>query len=209
MIKVALFDLGGVLASDEWPLIYQRISHDLGLTIEKARAIMVPLFYEYCRGEFDEKSFWLQYEEKVGTKIPADYPTSFWKTTYKQWSEDVEEVWQIAAQLKKQRLRLVIFSNITTPHVEANQEVGRIARLKEIGFEKFFWSNELGMVKPEKKFFQYALNSLGLKGNRCLFVDDNKSYAKIATDLLGIIGIPFRTPGQLKRELKKLGLKVK
>jgi FMN phosphatase YigB (HAD superfamily) len=207
MVRSVIFDLGAVLASDEWPLIYKKLSQDLGISEKKAREVMGQLFMRFCRGEFDETTFWVKYGRRAGVEIPSEYPSSFWTETYLQWSEDVSEVWQIAKELGQLGLRLVILSNIDEPHVKANYKMGRVDRLKKIGFEKFFWSCELGMIKSQPQLFEFVLGKLDLAANECIFVDDTEVYTKLAGGL-GMRGIHFKSAEQLRRELRKFGIRV-
>ena len=66
-------------------------------------------------------------------------------------------------------------------------------------------SGEEKMRKPFPEFYQLILERFQLKARETLFIDDNERNVK-AAEKLGIVCIRFKTPKQLRTELKKLGI---
>lgn len=50
-------------------------------------------------------------------------------------------------------------------------------------FKKYYISNFLGLAKPDKKYYQYVLDDLGIKASEALFLDDKESLVKAASDM--------------------------
>jgi epoxide hydrolase-like predicted phosphatase len=203
--KAVIFDLGSVLASNEWPLVYRKIANELKIEEEKVRSIVKPLFRRWSIGEIDEEGFWKEFEKQAGIILPSNFKRDFWLKTYIEWSEDIEGSWEILVKLKKKGIRLALLSNIIEPHVLANERMGRLTRLKKLGFEAFVWSYEERLRKPDPKIYEVMLQRLNLPAKSCVFVDDEISNVE-AAKAMGMEGIHFQNPKQLKQELIRLSL---
>lgn len=70
-------------------------------------------------------------------------------------------------------------------------------------FEEIIFSSDVGVRKPNKKIFQYALNKFDFKPAECLFIDDQQKNIDGAK-AVGMQGIVFESPQQLEEELIKL-----
>ena len=76
-------------------------------------------------------------------------------------------------------------------------------------FRKFFKLNiisgELGIKKPDLKFFDTAIKQINAKPEECIFIDDDlKNIA--AGKSFGFNSILFTSPEKLKMDLVKLGI---
>ena len=72
-------------------------------------------------------------------------------------------------------------------------------------FEGIVVSGEEKTRKPFADIYQLALERYSLKASETVFIDDNQRNVKAAEEL-GIHGIHFQNPTQLKRKLIKLGV---
>ena len=66
-------------------------------------------------------------------------------------------------------------------------------------------SGEVGVIKPDPRIFEILLERNDVAPESAVFIDDVARNAEAATRL-GIHGIHFRSPGQLRRELAAVGL---
>jgi len=205
MIKVAIFDLGSVLASNEWPLIYAKIADESKVSKEKVIDIVDPLFRKWCANEINEGIFWKKFEAQTEVKLSKEFTKDFWYKTYKEQSKDIKGSWEILIELQIKGVRLALLSNITELHVLANKEMGRLERLRDVGFEAFVWSCEEGLRKPDPKIYEVMLKKLGLPAKACVFIDDKLTNIEAAKKL-GMEGIHFQNPEQLREDLTKPGL---
>jgi len=206
MIKAVIFDFGSVLVKGgEWKIIYKSIAKALKIPLRKIRDITRPLREKWSKSTIDEKTFWQEIEKKAGKRLPSGFRKDFWERPYKKRAKDVKASWKILKVLKKRGFCLALLSNIIPPTVKANKEVGRYKRLKKLGFETLVLSCEVGCRKPEPKIYKVVLKRLKLPAKECLFVDDVSANIK-AAKRLGMRGIHFKNPKQLKRDLVKLGL---
>jgi len=205
MTKSIIFDLGSVLAGDEWLRVYGEIANEVKIPEEKVREIVNSLFIKWSLGKIDEGGFWKEFEIKTGTNLPEEFTKDFFLKTYKEWSKDIKESWEILVELKAKGIRLALLSNTIEPHVLANEEMGRLRRLRDIGFEAFVWSYKEGVGKPDPRIYKVMLEKLNLPAEACVFVDDDLENVEAAKEL-GMQGIHFQTPEQLRKDLTKLGL---
>lgn len=72
-------------------------------------------------------------------------------------------------------------------------------------FDKIFTSCIIGEKKPEKDYFKKVLNTLKIKSEELLFIDNTLENIESAKEL-GIQTIWFKNPAQLKRELLRKGI---
>lgn len=70
-------------------------------------------------------------------------------------------------------------------------------------FNKMIISAEVGVVKPEAKIYQIALEQFGVQANEAVFVDDVPENIK-ACEKLGMKGIHFTDPESALRQLRAL-----
>lgn len=72
-------------------------------------------------------------------------------------------------------------------------------------FQDIILSGEVRLAKPDPRIFKVALERIGRPAGECLLIDDTPANIQVA-DSLGFRTIHFRSPDQLRTELKDLGL---
>jgi HAD superfamily hydrolase (TIGR01509 family) len=72
-------------------------------------------------------------------------------------------------------------------------------------FDEIIISGEVGCTKPDRKIFELALEKLELPASATVFVDDLELYVRGAQSV-GIAGIKFENPIQLRAELDAIGV---
>ena len=205
MIKAVIFDMGGVLVGREWQVIYKKIARELKISEEKVREISEPLLREWDIRKIDEEAFWGEFENKIGKRVDHKFTKDLWFRNYQDYTKDINGSWKILTELKNRGIRLVLISNTIPPHVQAHIEVGRIDRLKKLGFKIFVWSCKVDVLKPNPRIYEITLKKLNLLAEACVFVDDKLANIEAAKEL-GMYGIHFKNPEQLREDLTKLGL---
>jgi 2-haloacid dehalogenase len=71
-------------------------------------------------------------------------------------------------------------------------------------FDGIVVSGEEGTIKPDPKLYETLLERYDIDPSRAIFIDDNKVNVE-AAEALGIHGIHFHTPAQLRADLVALG----
>ena len=204
-LKAAIFDLGSVLATNEWPLVYAKIEAASKVDRGKLKEIIAPLLKKWCAGKIGENDFWAEFKKQSNATLPKRFTKNFWSKTYKKWSREIKGTWDIARELHAKKIRLALLSNIIKPHVVANEEMGRFQKLRDIGFEALVYSYKEKAEKPDPRMYTAVLKKLKLPARNCIMIDDKLNVVRGA-GRLGMRGILFRTPEQLRKDLIVLGL---
>ncbi|MCT4624417.1 MAG: HAD family phosphatase [Schleiferiaceae bacterium] len=177
-IKSIWFDFGRVL---------------LPLDLEKTREAFIELgagpdleentelFHSWERGEINRHEFYqgLKKELKGFASIPSirqawnamllDFPRAHFKYL----------------QQLKEDYQLFLVSNTNSVHIESikqNMGVFRYHQFLNL-FDEVFYSFEMGVRKPEDKFFQMAAKKANAPLEECLLIDDNEENIKAAESL--------------------------
>lgn len=92
----------------------------------------------------------------------------------------------------------------------SNMEQQRYERRKErhafmSWFDGAYISGYEGVVKPEPRFFELALERFGLQASSSVFIDDRSENVAAAAGV-GLRTVLFRSPAQVRQELAGLGL---
>jgi len=200
-IKYVIFDLGGVLLDWNPEYLYEKVfvgdqekmkwflqnvctqhwnmEQDAGRTFEEGTHILLKTFPEY---ENEIRLFFDRWEEMLKGEI---------KGTVLIFNE--------LKRLSKVKLyALTNWSSETFPIAKR-----RFALLNS--FEGIVVSGEEHTRKPYSKIYEITLNRFGLEPEQCLFIDDSLENVEGARKM-GINGIHFETPSQLKQALQQLNV---
>jgi len=205
MIKAVIFDFGSVLIGEEWQVTYKEIAKELKISEEKTRNIIRPIERKWSKGEINERDFWRELEKRTKTEMSHMIRKDLWFLNMQRFAKDITESWKILAELRTHGIRLALITNTILPHTRALKKTGRFNKLKRIGFEFFIRSHEVGFRKPNPKIYKIALKKLNLLPDECVFIDDKLKNVDAAKKL-GMHGILFKNPKQLRNNLIKLGL---
>jgi 2-haloacid dehalogenase len=113
----------------------------------------------------------------------------------------IEESVEILRELKRAGVPLYAVTNWSAETFPSTRN--RFDFLAE--FDGIVVSGEEGVIKPDPRIFRILLDRYDIPPAAAVFVDDNPANAEAAANL-GIHGIHFRSPQQLRRELVALGL---
>ena len=111
---------------------------------------------------------------------------------------------KLLPELKK-KYRLAILSNNQKTWPKKFIAKSHLKQLRNI---PFFNSAKIGLRKPHKEIYLFALNKLHATPQECIFIDDKPENIKPAK-ALGINTVLYRQDiNELKRKLKKLGIRL-
>lgn len=105
-------------------------------------------------------------------------------------------------ELKSKGYKLCLLSNTNELHYNHCKKKYPALKL----FDHIVLSYKTGVMKPHPRIYMKAVKKLGLKAQECVYIDDIPEYAEAAS-LLGIHGIQYRSIAQVRRELKRLGIR--
>lgn len=168
-----IFDLGGVILTLDIPAAERKFT-ELGVKNynELFRGGNVSSFFkDYEVGAIDNTSFLQSLRECAGLPLSDEVLTAAWNSMLGVFpKERIELLNRI-----KSKYRLFLFSNTNAIHLDAFRKMYadtfNQARFDD-HFEKAYYSQILGMRKPDVAAYRYIINEQGLDASRTLFVDD-------------------------------------
>jgi len=199
-IKAVIFDLGRVLIDWNPDYVFDKMFRD-----EKRKK---HFYQNICTPDWNEKQDAGRSLQEATEELLQKHPD--WKeyieAYYGRWEEmlggPIHETVEIFRELKqKDHLKLYALTNWSA-------ETFPVA-LDKYDFLHWFdgrlVSGEEKTRKPFPEFYHLMLRRFNLKPEETLFIDDNERNVKAAQEL-GIRSIQFKNPGQLKEELRRVGL---
>lgn len=207
-IKTIIFDLGGIFVELDITKFFKEVFAPFQLNKPKT-PFMLKFFKQsdiYHKGEIKNQEFYDLACDILD--LDKDHVTkSRFYTAFNSILTGInEEMVSLLEDLKNTgKYKLFCLSNINESHWEYLQS-------KDCGFldyfDKIFLSHEIQMLKPDLKVFEYTIKEAQCKPNEILFIDDVSKNVESAEEL-GIIGLNFTSPQQLRKDLKKLGVRIK
>jgi len=199
-IDTIIFDLGGVLIDWNPRYVYRKIfkteedvewflenvttsewneNQDAGYPLHKATEELVAKHPEW---EPEIKAYYGRWLEMLGDQI-----------------HDTVEILQQLRQTGKYKLyALTNWSAETFPHALERFEFFKL-------FEGVVVSGEEKMRKPSAEFYKIIIDRYHLDPSTTIFIDDSMKNVKGA-EAVGIKGLLFQSPGQLKMDLKAFNI---
>ena len=194
-----VFDIGGVLMNWDPRRLFRTVFAD--------EARMDWFLANVCTGEWNAHQDAGRPLAEATAERVARFPD--WaneiRVYYGRWLEmiggPVPGTAAIVEQLARQGTRLFALSNFSAETFA--QVRGAYPELER--FERIFLSAHHGVVKPGRRFFEIALDEIGLPPPSLVFIDDSEPNVVTARSL-GMHGIVFRSAAELRGELAALGV---
>jgi 2-haloacid dehalogenase len=197
--NVVIFDFGGVLVDWNPRYLYSKLFGDDEAGMERFLAeVTTPEWnlQQDAGRPWDEAVRLLSAEHPTQADLIAAYQH--------RWEETlgcpIDDSLHILRELKAAGHPLYGLTNWS-------HETFPIARQRYAFFDCFdgiVVSGEEGMIKPNPKLYETLLERYDIDPTCAVFIDDNKINVE-AAEALGIHGIHFHTPAQLRAELIELG----
>lgn len=198
MIKAVLFDYGGVLTeggkSGCMPRLFASIYGIDPAEAEKDRDLIAATQLGTMTGQ--------EFLEAMNKRHPASRPaTSELYLAASDLFVQCGPVYELAARLRSHGIATGILSNINDLPVAALREQGFYE-----GFDPVLLSYEVKMSKPDRRFYELAVEQLGVKPEEILMVDDLDRYLEPAK-AMGMRVILAKSPEQIVQDTEELILK--
>ncbi len=193
MIKAVIFDFGGVLIDNPSEGIFSYCANALGVSREALYELVKRKFeHDFQKGTLPEDEFWEKACAELGAKKPA--VSSLWGDAFRHAYSPKQEMFSLIKQLKKNGYKTGILSNTELPAMGVYHEQGYDV------FDVIILSCAEKTRKPERRIYEIALKRLNIKPPEAIFIDDKIENIEGARNL-GIAGILFQSPKQVKKEL--------
>lgn len=195
-----LFDWGEVLIHVALPQIADYCARHLGVDIEdflEAFHFYAELFQE---GRIEEDDMW----KDICAQLEVQQPSvpSLWESAWRHHYRERDDMFQFVAHLKGKGYKTALVSNCEWPVVNGLKAV---ANGQYKLFDEKLFSCQEGIAKPDPEIYRRALNRLNLQPQEAVFIDDRQENID-AAKALGIHGVLFQSPQQVKHDLAMLGL---
>ena len=195
MDKIVLFDVMGTLVYDPYRV---ELPAFFGLTFaelvaQKDRSVW-PAFE---RGEISEGEF-LSHYFGDGRDIDADALHLHLQSSYRL----LEGIEPLLNDLSNRGVEMHAFSNYPSWYTLIENALTLTQFL-----EWTFVSCEIGIRKPDRAIYEYAVETIGTDAKRLVFVDDREENVDAAR-AVGMNGIVFESADQLRRALDELGVTI-
>ncbi len=194
-IKAVIFDMGGVLlrTMDTTPRdkLAQQIGisrHDLEMLVFASQTSLLAE-----TGAIRESDHWASVFDTL--KIPPEEQAGFQR---KFWSKDQVDydLIEFIGELHE-NYRTGLLSNAWDGIRPAIQD--RFPHMLDV-FDVAVFSAEVGMRKPDPRYYEWILDQLGVAAPEAIFVDDWQPNVDAALEI-GIKAIQFSNPQQCRQDL--------
>ncbi len=197
-IDSVIFDWGGVLIDDPAPDLMRYCAQ--ALTVSKDDYIKAHNKFaaDFQKGLISEDAFW---ERICGElKVPKPKVPSLWADAFKAAYVPREDMFSLAARLRKNGCKTALLSNTEAPAMQY------FYQLQYDMFDVLVFSCAEGTRKPEREIYELIVRRLGSRAGQSVFIDDKPEYINGAKEA-GLNTILFENISRLKNALAELGVK--
>jgi putative hydrolase of the HAD superfamily len=198
-ITAIFFDIGAVLLSNGWTEIERRrvaAAFDLDFEAFDQRHYQVIDAFDYGHISLQTYLDWAVFY------TPRSFTPQDFEREVQRIMTAIPETLQIAGELKETGLYFMAALN-NEPREFNDYRIQHFG-LAEL-FSAFFSSCYLGVRKPQLAVYRKALAISQRRPEETLFIDDSPANIQ-AAQALGMNGIVYVSPGELRADLEKIGL---
>lgn len=193
MAKIIIFDIGGVLVNLDWDAVLAPMTKlsKKGAAAVRQEVVNGPTVKQSMLGQISSRALYTTLCGNLG--IDLDYPEflGIWVRLLRA----NEDILPLIERLKA-RHKLVLGSNTEEIHYTyCKQNVEALGH-----FEESYLSFQLGLLKPDPRFFLHMLKNLGAAPSECVFIDDTPENVESARSI-GITSLHFTSNDNLQNSL--------
>ena len=198
--SVAIFDLGGVLLEWDPRFLYRKLFAGDDVAMEHFLA-------NVCTTQWNkQQDAGRSFAEATQELLPhhsdkIELIEAFGKRFGEMIQGTIEGSIEILAELRQRKVPLYALTNWSAETFPQQRE--RFAFLS--WFDGIVVSGREGVIKPDARIFRILLERHGVAPESAVFIDDVAENAAAAA-ALGLHGIHFQSPEQLRRELIAVGM---
>ena len=193
MVKLLIFDVGGVIVDYTEEEYMRYISRKFGLDVRKFSKAMNSLITKMEYGNIKTESA----ESELSKQFHIPELDLEWISAYKKLARLDKKVARLMARLSK-RYRIVLLSNISASRYVESKKLF----LNKVKHGRTFASCYLRMRKPERRIYLYVLKAMHTKPEDALFIDNMQENVDGARKA-GIKAIRFISCAHLTKALRK------
>jgi putative hydrolase of the HAD superfamily len=202
-VRAIIFDIGRVLVRVDIRQAQVGLANGLRLSPEELWSAIEndPHWRDWQEGRMSPQDWHLNLSKRLGLSLDFEKFTNVWNSALDPVPILSNELFDGLAK----HYRLGLLSNTDPIHV---------ARLESTyDFFRYFakpvriYSCVVGASKPDPLIFREALKACNVRAEEAVYIDDIPAYAEAARRL-GMSGIQFQSPEQLRQDLVALGVET-
>ena len=197
--RAIIFDIGRVLIRVDVSRAMSGLASGLSLTPQDVWSAIEkdPRWLDWQEGRISPSDWHLHLAKRLGTSLTFEQFAEVWNRALDPNPIHADSFFE---QLSR-NYRLALLSNTDPIHM-SNEEA-------RFSFFRFFpiriYSYRVGASKPNPLIYREALKACKVRAEEAVYVDDVAAYADAARRL-GMTGIVFQSPEQLRSDLRSLGI---
>ena len=198
MIKIILFDLGGVLVElTGVPIMLKWTNHRYDAETLWEAWLNSPAVRSFEKGYSTAE----QFADELIREMDLPVGKAEFIDRFGEWPKGLFPGVSSLMERLKRTYTLACLSNSNVLHWPI--------LMQEMGLEKMFQyhfaSHLMKKLKPDRESFEYVLQRLGCKASSVLFLDDNDMNVKSAKEI-GMIAYRVKGPKEIEHALGKAGV---
>ena len=199
-IQAIIFDIGRVLVRVDVSRSMQSLAQGVSLSPQEIWTAIEkdPRWPDWQEGRISPRDWHLHLSKRLGGSLSFEEFTEAWNRALDPQPLQDNSLFEAL----RKNYRLGLLSNTDSIHV-AHLEA-------TFDFFRFFpkpvrtYSCVVGSSKPSPLIFRDALKSVRVNAENAIFVDDVEAYVAAARSL-GLQGVQYQNPAQLRADLSSLG----
>ena len=201
MIKAVVFDLGNVLVDFDYSMAAKRIKHFSSINIKDIPKLIISseITKNFEEGKISPGDFFLYIKSLLRLNISYEAFVPIWNEVFFLSAKN-RAVFSIANILRG-KYKIAILSNINTLHFDYLKRNFPIFDI----FHEVFASCDMGIVKPDLKIYNKALEFLGVAPQEVFYTDDREELITKARFLIPNSFV-FKGIKKLKNDLIESGV---
>ena len=196
MVKVALFDIDGVVIKAREKFFSQRLMDEQNIPYEQAMRFVHEVIDPSMKGEVDVKNVLPQFLKEWDIDFTTDQLLSYW------WSHENtinQEVLTLIDTLRESEIKIYLASD--QEQYRAQYLMKTLALQDHV--DGAFFSYALGHTKNESAFWKSVVEKLGVVHDEAVYWDDDRKNVDEAAQH-SIISHIYVSPALLKQEIQEL-----
>jgi len=199
--RAIIFDIGRVLIRVDISRAMDGLASGLSLTPQEVWSAIQndPHWLDWQEGRISPRDWHLHLTKRLGASLTFEQFSELWNRAL----DPVPIHSEAFLEGLSKNYRLALLSN--TDPIHMSHEEARFP------FFRFFpiriYSYQVGASKPDPIIYRKTLEACAVRAEEAVYIDDIAEYAAAAARL-GMTGIVFQSPEQLRSEFRGLGIQI-
>ncbi len=196
MIKLIIFDVGGVIDNFDESQYIRYITKKLGLSGRRFAYELIPLLDRMEVGNMGIE----EVKRRLARKFKVSIEKLEWDSAFIRLNTVNEDVVNLINRLSK-KYKIAILTNVSKSRHLVKME----RYLHRVKYDAIFASCYLKMRKPEHRIYKFVLNKMKVPPESAIFIDNLEINVDGASEI-GMNAIRFVNYAALVKRLRKLGI---